>query len=127
MNRLINVTENLSAKYDDHTQLLDQANNKTYEVLDTLEATAAKAASVNESLQQESKSSGWWPYIVCPTASLVMGSYGLPPSAFRNLGLLALGEVIGFMVSSAKHIDTEFLFSATGKIVNGTDVMDSSL
>lgn len=36
--------------------------------------------------------SRWVPYIFCPAASLVMGSYGLPPSTARNILLISLGE-----------------------------------
>ena len=104
MNRLLDVTTNLSDKFTDHTLLLDQASNKTNQVLDTLEETAAKAESVNASLVREAVNAGWWPYIICPTVSLIMGSYGLPPSAFRNIGLLALGELIGLAVSFRTHL-----------------------
>lgn len=104
MDRLLAVTETLATKYEDQTQRLQQASNITSEILDILEDTAEAASSVNESLLTGATSRSWWPYIVCPTASLVMGSYGLPPSAVRNLALLALGEVAGFMISSYEQI-----------------------
>ncbi|KAH8887664.1 hypothetical protein GQ53DRAFT_725995 [Thozetella sp. PMI_491] len=121
MGRLLNVTEKLSAKYDDHTSLLDRANNQTYEVLDMLGDTASKAALINESFHQESVRSGWWPYIVFPTAALVMGSYGLPPSASRNLGLLTLGEVIAILFSIFNDLEAAILFSTAEVVVNGTE------
>ena len=34
----------------------------------------------------------WWPYVVCPVFTVGLGSYGLPPSPMRNLGLMMLGE-----------------------------------
>ncbi|KAK3948069.1 hypothetical protein QBC32DRAFT_67294 [Pseudoneurospora amorphoporcata] len=104
MDRLLAATETLATKYEDQTQRLQQASNITNEILDILEDTAEAASSVNESFLTGASSRSWWPYIVCPTASLVMGSYGLPPSAVRNLALLALGEVAGFMVSSYEQI-----------------------
>ncbi|KAK3342794.1 hypothetical protein B0H65DRAFT_549978 [Neurospora tetraspora] len=104
MDRLLAVTETLATKYEDQTQRLQQASNITNEILDILEDTVEAASSVNESFFTDASSRSWWPYIVCPTASLVMGSYGLPPSAVRNLALLALGEVAGFMVSSYEQI-----------------------
>ncbi|CCC06625.1 unnamed protein product [Sordaria macrospora k-hell] len=104
MDRLLAVTETLATKYEDQTQRLQQASNITNEILDILEDTAEAASLVNESFLTGAPSRSWWPYLVCPTASLVMGSYGLPPSAIRNLALLALGEVAGFMVSSYEQI-----------------------
>jgi hypothetical protein len=92
MQQLIGIAQNLSTKYEDHTNLLHQARNMTSEILDTLEDTAASAASVGDAFSRQTSSTFWWPYIWCPAVSLVMGSYGLPPSALRNLGLVALGK-----------------------------------
>ncbi|KAI1652488.1 hypothetical protein F4813DRAFT_400985 [Daldinia decipiens] len=100
MQRLIGITENLAVKYDDHTSLLHQARNITNDILETLEDTAAEAANVGNSILKQSSVSSWWPYVWCPAASLVLGSYGLPPSAMRNLALLTLGEVAGLTISS---------------------------
>jgi hypothetical protein len=36
--------------------------------------------------------------------SLIMGSYGLPPSALRNIGLIAMGEFAGFILSSINSL-----------------------
>lgn len=102
MQRLIGITENLAVKYDDHTSLLHQARNITNDILETLEDTAAEAANVGNSILKQSSVSSWWPYVWCPAASLVLGSYGLPPSAMRNLVLLTLGEVAGLTISSMK-------------------------
>ncbi|KAF3018586.1 hypothetical protein E8E14_013219 [Neopestalotiopsis sp. 37M] len=82
------VTEALTGKYDQHTHLLQEAQNMTHEILDTLEATAASAADVNDVFTKQSTTASWWPWVWCPAASLVMGSYGLAPSATRNLALL---------------------------------------
>lgn len=48
--------------------------------------------------------SHWMPYIIGPVATLLLGSYGLEPSATRNLGLVALGEVVGFVISQVQGL-----------------------
>ncbi|KAI0026167.1 hypothetical protein F4780DRAFT_718787 [Xylariomycetidae sp. FL0641] len=104
MQRLIGISENLAARYDEHTNLLHQAQNITNEILDSLDDTAASAATISNSFLNLSGSSSWWPYVWCPAASLVLGSYGLPPSALRNFGLVALGESMGFALSSFQSL-----------------------
>ncbi len=100
MQRLIDISDTLASKYDVHTDLLHQAQNITNEILDKLEDTAASAAVVgNLFLGQHLKS--WWPYIWCPVVSMVVGSYGLPPSMLRNIGLLALGKA-RFQIPSSR-------------------------
>ncbi|KAI0386445.1 hypothetical protein F5Y04DRAFT_290077 [Hypomontagnella monticulosa] len=103
MQRLTTMTEGLTTTYDDHTELLNQARNLTDEILGSLEETAASVTYVGNSIKQ-SPTSSWWPYVWCPAASLILGSYGLPPSATRNLVLIALGEVAGLTVSSIQSI-----------------------
>ncbi|KAI0835114.1 hypothetical protein F5Y06DRAFT_306467 [Hypoxylon sp. FL0890] len=115
MNRLIDISENLVTKYDDHTNLLREASNITNEILDTLEDTAASATYVVNSIKQSSASS-WWPYIWCPAASIVLGSYGLPPSVTRNVALLALGEIAGFTYSSIQSLRLDFSSFPTTRI-----------
>ena len=46
--------------------------------------------------------------MICPAVSLVMGSYGLPPSILRNLGLVAVGEAFGFVIVSYEDIRRTF-------------------
>ncbi|ETS78172.1 hypothetical protein PFICI_10234 [Pestalotiopsis fici W106-1] len=104
MVRLIDVTEILTGKYDQHTHLLQGAQNMTQEILDTLEVTASSASTIGDTFARQSSVASWWPYVWCPAASLVMGSYGLAPSAARNLALVALGEIMGFVVSSAQSL-----------------------
>jgi hypothetical protein len=108
MGRLATATETLSAKLEDHSSMLKQANNITNDILDSLEETAAAAASITESFFLGATTRSWWPFFVFPTASLVMGSYGLPPSILRNLGLLAAGEFVGFLVSSYDQLTAQF-------------------
>ncbi|KAJ8129584.1 hypothetical protein O1611_g4048 [Lasiodiplodia mahajangana] len=100
MQRLIDISDTLTSKYDVHTGLLQQAQNITNDILDTLEETAASASDLGDSFSGQRSLASRWPYIWCPVVSLVMGSYGLPPSLLRNLGLLALGETAGFIISS---------------------------
>lgn len=121
MQRLVDIAEDLSTRYDDHSQLLQRAQNATIEILGTLDDTVVSAAMVGDAISKQTSVTSWWPYIWCPAASLVLGSYGLPPSALRNLGLVALGkfflylhsqhlllimntgEAVGFAISSFPH------------------------
>lgn len=121
MDRLVTATEKLSTKFDDHSTLLKQASNITNDILDTLEETAATASSLSESFFSRVTTHSWWPFVVFPTASLVMGSYGLPPSMLRNIGLLAFGETVGFTVSWYEHISTR-LFGAVEEIATNATV-----
>ncbi|KAI1636836.1 hypothetical protein F4809DRAFT_607333 [Biscogniauxia mediterranea] len=97
--KLLDMTDNLSTKYNDHTNLLQQAQTMAIDILYTLEDTAASATAVGDSFLKQS-SAVLWPYIWCPVVSLIMGSYGLPPSALRNLGLFTLGEGVGYILSN---------------------------
>ncbi|KAK3394910.1 hypothetical protein B0H63DRAFT_556053 [Podospora didyma] len=120
MDRLLVVTENLSAKYDDHTHMLKQASNLTNDVLDVLAEAASTAAFVNTSRFEDAIFSSWWPHIVFPAASLVLGSYGLPPSISRNLGLLALGEAIASLFLFYDEAEDLIFLSTPANIANTT-------
>lgn len=96
------------SKHEDHAYLLRQATNITTELLDTLEDTASAATRIRKSVFDSSVSGTWWPYMICPAISLVMGSYGLPPSILRNLGLIAVGEAFGFAIASFDDIKRTF-------------------
>ncbi|KAH8904464.1 hypothetical protein BR93DRAFT_917064 [Coniochaeta sp. PMI_546] len=108
IDRLIVASENLVSKHEDHAYLLRQATNITTELLDTLEDTASAATRIGKSVFDSSVSGTWWPYMICPAISLVMGSYGLPPSILRNLGLIAVGEAFGFAIASFDDIKRTF-------------------
>ncbi|KAL2174552.1 uncharacterized protein P884DRAFT_249654 [Thermothelomyces heterothallicus CBS 202.75] len=120
MERLSTATEELATKFEDHSSMLKQVSNITNDILDSLEETAAVATSMNESLFASRVARSWWPFVVFPTASLIMGSYGLPPSIFRNIGLLAFGEVVGFVVSSYDQLAGQFLGSLEEIATNTT-------
>lgn len=62
----------------------------------------------------------WISYIVSPVATLMLGSYGLPPSAMRNLGLVVLGELFGFLVCHADRIFVPWFFFATTHATGNT-------
>ncbi|KAK4155712.1 nuclear fusion protein KAR5 [Chaetomidium leptoderma] len=119
MNRLVTAAETMTTKFEDHSSMLKQANNITNDILDALEETAAVASSMNESFFMSATTRSWWPFVVFPTASLVMGSYGLPPSILRNIGLLAFGEAVGFVVSSYDQLTTQ-LFGSLEEIATNT-------
>lgn len=91
----------ISTQYDQHGEQLRQAQSSADQILSTLDTAATTATSFTASLSSAIGIQGWWPYIYCPAASLLMGSYGLPPSALRNIALVGLGEVAGFFISHA--------------------------
>lgn len=62
----------------------------------------------------------WVSYIVSPVVTLMLGSYGLAPSAMRNLGLVVLGEFVGFLICHADHIFVPWSFFATTKAMDNT-------
>lgn len=63
----------------------------------------------------------WASYIVSPVVTLMLGSYGLAPSAMRNLGLVVLGEFVGFLVCHADRIYAPWSsFAATRAMDNTT-------
>ncbi|WQF86175.1 Putative nuclear fusion protein Kar5 [Colletotrichum destructivum] len=94
-----NVTEDLSSKYESHTDNLDLAQRLSGSLLETLDDLVISTSDVRGSLSHRSSWTSWLPYLMCPAASLLMGSYGLPPSAVRNFGLIVLGELAGLVVS----------------------------
>lgn len=92
MGRLANLTDDLSSKYQSHSEHLDEAQERTTNILDTLEEASKSVTTMRSAIYDHSGLAGWLLYVVCPAASLVMGSYGLKPSAIRNLALVALGR-----------------------------------
>lgn len=101
------TTDNLSSKFEDQVYAMDEARNITNEILETLDGVARSAAvieDINRSRWGGFNLGSLMPYIVSPVATLLLGSYGLAPSAMRNLGLVALGEVVGFAASHLHRI-----------------------
>ena len=87
--KMQDLSAELSARHVEHNELLSEATNRTHEIVDQLGRFASLSTVFS------SVSFSFWPHIVFPVASLVAGSFGLSPSVFRNLGLMALGEIIG--------------------------------
>lgn len=102
LERLAAASDNLSSEYENHAHGIIETKNMTNEILETLEIVAGTAAMMKEADRSRwggPSFGGWVPYIVSPAITLFLGSYGLAPSAMRNLGLVALGEVVGFWVT----------------------------
>ena len=122
MQRLSGMTRAFRASFSDHAYLLAQTSNMTTEILDTLEATAAASVTIQQSFVSRNTVSGWWLYLACPAVSIVMGSYGLPPSILRNFGLFAFGELMGLFFSYASHLGhaAAMVSVLSGAYSNGT-------
>ncbi|ROW03518.1 hypothetical protein VSDG_01360 [Cytospora chrysosperma] len=124
LDRLTSAADDLSSKYDDHAYALIEAKNMTDDILDTLGEVAMSAAIIEEANHSYFRGLGvssWIPYIISPVATLLLGSYGLAPSAFRNLGLIALGEVVGFSFSHLNRVTIPWpVFATEDAVVNAT-------
>ncbi|KAK1989091.1 nuclear membrane fusion protein Kar5 [Colletotrichum cereale] len=107
--RLLDITEDLSSKYESHTEKLDLAQQISGDLLETLDNMVISTSEVRNSLGYRASWTSWLPYVICPAASLLMGSYGLPPSAVRNIGLIVLGEIAGFVISYAQNLPLNVL------------------
>ncbi|KAF4447529.1 hypothetical protein F53441_8913, partial [Fusarium austroafricanum] len=88
MDRLGELAEDLLVKYDNHESRLDKALRKSGQVLELLDAAAASANGIQGYIFGGFGLSGFWPHVLCPVLSLMMGSYGLQPSLVRNIWLL---------------------------------------
>lgn len=83
--------KDMSSQYTQHQQNLEESQAKSESILGTLNRAEDSAEAIQHSFTKQWGLSSLWPYVFCPAATLVMGSYGLPPSAFRNMGLIAMG------------------------------------
>lgn len=92
----------LSQRFGEHVQLLTAAQNVTDDIFLTLMEAASSAETVKTSFLMHGEWVEWWPYVICPVASLVMGSYGLPPSIVRNLVLIVVGSLRGIFGCNLK-------------------------
>lgn len=118
-------TDGLSSKYDEHFSGINEAKNATKEILETLAGVAASTAMLEDAKRSHWSGfsfGGWVPYIIGPVATLLLGSYGLAPSAMRNLGLVALGELVGFSVSNLHDISMSWFSSPVGEMVGNSTV-----
>jgi hypothetical protein len=92
MSKISDMADYLLSQQDQHLHSLDQAQQSMAQVLDTLDHVSASTANIGITLGQAANLGGWWPHILCPAVSLVMGSYRMPPSAFRNILLVGIGQ-----------------------------------
>lgn len=92
MRRLSEIAGALITKQEWHQGQLEQAQLQALQVLNTLDSVSATAVTFRSNLLGGLGLTKWWPYIVCPITSLIIGSYGLPPSAVRNVVLVGIGE-----------------------------------
>ncbi|KAF4979803.1 hypothetical protein FDECE_18001, partial [Fusarium decemcellulare] len=120
MGKLEELADSLLVKYDIHESRLDQAQQKTDQILEILDATATSAAGFQNYIIGGFSFVGFWPYVVFPALSLTMGSYGLQPSLWRNLWLVAIGELAGLVVSNADRYTNIFLFSSIVEFPDST-------
>lgn len=104
LGRLFELTEDLSSQYEVHSEHLTDAQKKSEDILVALDKMANSASDVSGSLKGPSSWMKWVPYLICPTGTLLMGSYGLPPSAGRNLVLIGIGEVVGAAISHIEYV-----------------------
>ncbi|KAG5977412.1 hypothetical protein E4U55_006833 [Claviceps digitariae] len=72
-------------------RILESTHNRTSNILSSLEVATMTISTLRKPLLKLG-TAAWWPYVICPVASLTLGSYGLPPSLTRNLALLGLGK-----------------------------------
>ncbi|KKA29225.1 hypothetical protein TD95_000945 [Thielaviopsis punctulata] len=105
MKRLVAVTTDLAVQNNAQIAGLANASRHTSQIVESLENAALAVSTLQEvslalsrdAYQSDSRRGlfNMWPLAICPSAILILGSYGLQPSMVRNLGLLALGEVLG--------------------------------
>lgn len=91
LGQLEDRTKAVATATEEHDKKLEAANRLADKIATTLDSAAASASLFHSSFWSRVGLSGWWPFVYCPTASLLLGSYGLPPSLLRNVGLFGLG------------------------------------
>ncbi|KAH6610622.1 hypothetical protein Trco_000642 [Trichoderma cornu-damae] len=103
LRRLEGLADSLLVQHEGHQKRLAHAQQTAANLMDILDSASSSAVTLRSSIHSSFGWGSWWPYVFCPLTSLVVGSYGLPPSATRNLVLISLGEMAGFGVSIAKR------------------------
>ncbi|KYK55083.1 nuclear membrane fusion protein Kar5 [Drechmeria coniospora] len=93
MERLAEMADALTVRHEHHQQYLNQAQQSAEQVLRTLDSVTTTASTFKSSILDALGFSRWWPFVFCPATTLVVGSYGLPPSAARNIALVGLGTL----------------------------------
>ncbi|KAG5917879.1 hypothetical protein E4U42_007083 [Claviceps africana] len=98
MENLQGIADVVLEKQIRQDKMLESTHNQTSNILSSLEVATMTVRTLHEPLLKLG-TAVWWPYIICPVASLTLGSYGLQPSLTRNLALVGLGELAGFVLS----------------------------
>lgn len=99
MSRLQDIAETLWLRQEHQVADFSIAEESMRGVLGSIKSLESSTERIKGNLLTGVSWSGWWPYIVCPAMSLVIGSYRLAPSASRNLLLLGLGGYLIFTPS----------------------------
>ncbi|KAL7913259.1 hypothetical protein GGI35DRAFT_491432 [Trichoderma velutinum] len=132
MKKLEVLADSLLAQHRGHHEQLVSAQQTASDLIDILDSASSSAVTLRSSIYGGFGWGSWWPHVFCPLMSLIVGSYGLPPSATRNIVLISLGEVVGFGISFVKHYrsDIHTEFSSHGKVplrVNSTPSLDETI
>ena len=85
------MAEVLSTKQELQLSSLDASQKLADDLRTTLGSLATSASTLQNSVFQKLDLTRWMPLLLAPAAALTLGSYGLPPSMFRNLLLLVIG------------------------------------
>ena len=86
------MIESQSFRLDDNSQHLLKAKQATSRINEELKETLSSTSDLSKSLRTGFFASPIWTVSWCSLMSLVLGSYGLPPSLIRNGGLVAFGK-----------------------------------
>lgn len=86
------MVESQSFRLDNNNQHLLKAKKATSKINEELKETLLSTSDLSKSLSSGFFASPVWTVSWCSLASLVLGSYGLPPSLIRNGGLVAFGQ-----------------------------------
>lgn len=86
------LVESQTFRITDNNRHLFAAKQATNEINSELKSAVASASEVNNSLSTRFFESPVWSLGTCSIVSLLLGSYGLPPSLIRNGGLVAFGK-----------------------------------
>ncbi|KAL7782475.1 hypothetical protein V8C43DRAFT_197785 [Trichoderma afarasin] len=132
MKKLEGLADSLLAQHKGHQEQLVSAQQTASDLIDILDSASSSAVTLRGSIYSGFGWGSWWPHVFCPLMSLVVGSYGLPPSATRNIMLISLGEMVGFGISIVKHYGSNIhtAFSSHGKLplrANSTPSFDEAI
>ncbi|EGX92639.1 nuclear membrane fusion protein Kar5, putative [Cordyceps militaris CM01] len=101
LDHLQKVSLEMFRSHSNYREELDSAHTSLMGIMGVLKGVEFSTSRIQSSLLSR-KSWTWWPHIICPVASLFLGSYRLAPSIARNLLLLGLGEIAGLTISAAQ-------------------------